>query len=1455
MINTTNMRHGTKLLSWLLSLAMILSLLPTAAFAAAEPPAEVKAGNTYGYGTKLIFTDTTWLAAVKNVFVNDEPYSPVASSFSVSSTSTNYYIKIADNIYDESYIIIGEGYSGNTVSCVIKADGYNDLMLELNKTTHTAIIKPASGDGGESGGDGSGGGGSGDKSTVQTPAFSKETYYYILSFSDENYVSGIEKVLVNGVACENGSSATYIHGTQYYKNAADNQLYLASQAQLQGESTFVSGDIITIQNPDYQDLVLKITIAPDGNVSIAPPDDTEGGEYILHVRLEGTFEAALVGQEDYDAISGASTSVTTNKNSNVEVQGALLPKDTVPVEEDWKPLKDTITVHTNKDKTYVTIAPEGSGMVGVYSPYDSSLTLAGTPAAKGDYEINVTVTDDQGRTAISNALSFKIYNGDETLAEQLILENCTQTADNKYMYDMEPWAISEFGGDSDVTVPQDIKAWYGSHTSGTYGKLGYAIPEGAATTQTLRVPSGCNLTLVNMDMLSSVKIVVENGGKLVLRDSVVQGIVEVEDGGTFSMNYNDFGDGEFESGASINGQLVLKDGAILENASIYSNTNNIANGTEARHNIQPVVAVQGNVTVKGQVFIRGDEAPTGTDPDTGKSYAGQTGLSVTDGTLTLADGAVLAVYGGGQLATTSVGGTAIKLTNGTITGNGKLIAIGGEGTLDHGGSAVEGSGAISTKEAYLQGGSSFKGSAAGDAITETVNLSSETRAVSKDGIVYNHDTEKPDTPRWTGTTVPDAEFMSKNYSIPVYVLMNIPYGEFYATEKGDTDTAAEIDAVSSATKSKPLNATLAAGSYHVNNDGSDITGITYPVYAADSSVLKNYTEVSTQAALFSSESYTYCELAETPVSYKAMTVENGKPVFGKATGGVQELADVTAALSTGGRHTYYEIKVTGIDTAVTDIAEKVSGVTLHTATGNIYGLRHVYEIWRGTELGFDVTGDNGDYAALQGQTIDKITYYLNDGRIYSIQASLPVPKSTKGYSITVKNALVGTGNTTFSASLPDGFHAAYTIQKGEHIQSNFSINNGVIAWTDSPEKGAYTLTAVDESNVYAPVSATFELQSDTVYAQYDASTKKIIKAGASVSDEDFQAYLKAISAVVVNEKSYPASGRGAVVLVKEDGSLDLTAAPFANNGTYQIAVKATGYQDLSFTLTIDNGNTPSPTPGTSTGSSTSSSDGSSDSGYAVSVQPSVKNGKVSASPRNAEKGDTVTITVTPNAGYELASLTVTDSRGSEISLKQKGNGTYTFTMPASKVSVKVAFQLKEASTRTIFNDVPDSAYYADAIQWAVEQGITNGTTAVTFSPNTVCTRGQIVTFLWRAMGSPEPAGTATPFVDVDEDAYYDKAVQWAVEQGITQGTTATTFAPNMTVSRSQTVTFLWRTAKQPPAAGSAFADIASDAYYADAVAWAVSQGITQGTSATTFDPNAPCTRGQIVTFLCRYLGE
>ena len=313
-----------------------------------------------------------------------------------------------------------------------------------------------------------------------------------------------------------------------------------------------------------------------------------------------------------------------------------------------------------------------------------------------------------------------------------------------YAWDiMEPWAISKFGSnvngeEESVRVPAYLEAWFGSHESGTYGYLGYDIPWKQVVAgnipQTLYIPSGCNLTLTNMEVLSSVHIIVENGGKLTLSDSVVQGIIDVQSGGTFSMNYDSFNN-EFTTGASLCGQLRLADGAALENAAIYSHANYLANGDLTdRTTSEPVAVANGNVTVKGTVAILGDD---------GGSDIGQTALRV-NGTLTLADkDTTLVAYGGsGKTLLYTDGGTAIDITEGSqITGDGKLVAIGGDVLWGNGGNAVSGKGTIATKKVFLQG-----------ATANTSNKAEAGKAIDGDVKVISSSTHIED-----GTMISGAE--------------------------------------------------------------------------------------------------------------------------------------------------------------------------------------------------------------------------------------------------------------------------------------------------------------------------------------------------------------------------------------------------------------------------------------------------------------------------------------------------------------------------------------------------------------------------------------------------------------------------------------------------------------------------------------------------------------------------
>ena len=254
--------------------------------------------------------------------------------------------------------------------------------------------------------------------------------------------------------------------------------------------------------------------------------------------------------------------------------------------------------------------------------------------------------------------------------------------------------------------------------------------------------------------------------------------------------------------------------------------------------------------------------------------------------------------------------------------------------------------------------------------------------------------------------------------------------------------------------------------------------------------------------------------------------------------------------------------------------------------------------------------------------------------------------------------------------------------------------------------------------------------------------------------------------------------------------------------------------------------------------------------YSVSTPSKTEHGTVTVSPKSASKGDRVTVTVKPDSGYVLETLTVTDKNGNELTLKDKGNGKYTFTMPAGKVEVKATF-MEDNSMLNFFYDVPNNAYFYEAVKWAVENGITTGVGNDLFAPEQPCTRAQIVTFLWRAAGSPEPKGAASGMTDVVSGSYYEKAVAWAIENGITTGTTTSTFSPDATCTRAQAVTFLARALKAKAASAAEFSDVPTGSYFADAVAWAAANGVTEGIGGGLFGSDNDCTRGQIVTFLYR----
>ena len=338
---------------------------------------------------------------------------------------------------------------------------------------------------------------------------------------------------------------------------------------------------------------------------------------------------------------------------------------------------------------------------------------------------------------------------------------------------------------------------------------------------------------------------------------------------------------------------------------------------------------------------------------------------------------------------------------------------------------------------------------------------------------------------------------------------------------------------------------------------------------------------------------------------------------------------------------------------------------------------------------------------------------------------------------------------------------------------------------------------------------------------------------------------------------------GITLTVQENNSITATTTgtdteqkatltfPANTDTSADVTYTVTNNQDDTKTVTITVAKASGSTGGGSTGGSSGGS--SSSTTYVPSVDAG-RNGDVTVSPSRPSSGQTVTITVDPDAGYELDDLTVTDARGNVVKVTDNGDGTYSFTQPSSKVTIEATFAEIQEEPALAFTDVTERDYYYDAVLWAVENGITSGTTAATFSPDANVSRAQMVTFLWRAAGSPEPQSSVNPFTDISSSAYYYDAVLWAVENGITNGTSATTFDPESAVSRAQAVTFLWRSASSPVVSGGSFADVADDAYYAQAVTWAAQEGITSGTGGNNFSPDQIVSRAQAVTFLYRQHG-
>ena len=464
----------------------------------------------------------------------------------------------------------------------------------------------------------------------------------------------------------------------------------------------------------------------------------------------------------------------------------------------------------------------------------------------------------------------------------------------------------------------------------------------------------------------------------------------------------------------------------------------------------------------------------------------------------------------------------------------------------------------------------------------------------------------------------------------------------------------------------------------------------------------------------------------------------------------------------------------------------------------------------------------------------------------------PAGKQFKGWAISADGAVISgtsitvTGNTTLYAIWED-------------IKYNVTVTGGTASATNAAQGTAVTLTAGP-----APSGQVFDKWvvvsgSITLADENSATTTFTMPAGDVSVTATYKAAPVTLSGIAITTapakttytagERFDATGMEVTATYSDGSTAAVTGYTVSPSGALTTS-------DASVTISYTEGGV------TKTATQVITVNPAAPTGGGIYTPPTYKvesevtedaDGSVSFSKASAKKGDTVTITVTPDRYYKTSGVIVKDALGNQIAVTDNGNGTFTFQMPDSKVTVEPVF-----SWDNPFVDVAGDAYYTPAVEWALKNDVTDGTSDTTFSPNAPCTRGQIVTFLWRAAGCPEPKSSVNPFTDVEEGAYYSKAVLWAVENGITDGTgDGTTFSPDLTCTRDQTVTFLWRAAGKPAVtADKSFMDVSADAWYATAVAWAVENGITDGTGdGTTFSPADDCDRGQIVTFLYRCLGD
>ena len=600
-----------------------------------------------------------------------------------------------------------------------------------------------------------------------------------------------------------------------------------------------------------------------------------------------------------------------------------------------------------------------------------------------------------------------------------------------------------------------------------------------------------------------------------------------------------------ESGASLSGMTINGDLIIADSADKVSLDNVKVTGRIVIRGGADAVSIKNTTAGKGvlvsspngaaAISVSGGSVGTVTAKSDLSLSGSVSNVAVTDkATLTVEKNA-------------SVGTVTVSAAGSKVTGDGKVTNV----------QANANNVTVTSKGTKVTAGSGVSGVKAGDKAvesgkTETVGTASTSRGGSSSGG--------------------GSSSSRSDYS---YVLMNIPYGEFYKAELENNEVA--VDAVSSATKNKTRNGSLAGGSYHVNPDGSDITGVTYPVRVktSDLSGLKQVTDSDSvsitvknkkdedetsiytgKEALFESASYSYYALSSTPSYYKEATLTNGKWSFGKATGATSEATATIAKFKAPGHHANYEMEIESDKIAK---GKKVYAVVLTTTDGNTYGLHHVTEIWHVTKLGFKAD------PALVGKNISAVTYYTDDGIIkLNLAKELHVPYIAEGAKAEVAKFSADAKETTLTLSgFPEDFAQNVKVPKG------MTYADGKISFGDALP-GSYTVTVSDAKGKYADVTASFTVSTSKTVAQYDNESVSL-KAVDGANDAALANYLKNITSVKVGNKEYAATGKKAVTIINSNGYLDLTAEPFANmtqSSSYTITVKANYYKDQEFTVTF-----------------------------------------------------------------------------------------------------------------------------------------------------------------------------------------------------------------------------------------------------------------------------------------------